>query len=90
MSVIEIGPALIQTVAKALRLDPQGMHSRMRDGTMTSLFEHGQGADAGRVRLTFFSATRRVRITASEVGEILNCSAVDYGQSPPKRRDDPD
>lgn len=86
MPEIEIGPDLIQIdadiVAKALRITPQDMQDRMRDGTVTSRFEQGEGEDAGRVRLTFFSDTRRARITADTTGTILTCSAVDFTRTP--------
>ena len=82
MSEIEIGPDQIQIdaeiVAKALKLTPQDLRDRMRDGTVTSSLEQGEGDDAGRVRLTFFSATRRARITADGSGTILSCSGADF------------
>lgn len=85
MSDIEIGPDLVQIdaeiVAQALNLDPQDLRDRMRDGTVTSRYEVGDGEDAGRVRLTFFSDTRRARITADSTGKVLTCSAVDYKRS---------
>lgn len=85
MSEIEIGPDMVQIdaeiVAEALKLDPQDLRERMRDGTVTSRYEVGQGEDEGRVRLTFFSDTRRARITADDTGKVLTCSAVDYKRS---------
>ncbi len=84
MTEIEIGSDLIQVdaevVAKALKIAPRELQQRMREGTVTSRFEHGEGADAGRVRLTFYSDSRRARITADTSGAILFCSAVDYGR----------
>ncbi len=82
MPEIEIGPDMIQIdadiVAKTLKLTPRDLKARMRDGTVTSRFERGEGADAGRMRLTFFTDTRRARITADMNGDILSCTAVDY------------
>ena len=82
MAQIDIGPDGVQIdaqiVAKALKLTPQALQSGMRDGTVTSLFETGEGADAGRMRLTFYSDTRRARITADTNGAVLSCTAVDY------------
>ena len=86
MPQIEIGPDMIQIdaeiVAKALKLPPDELQSCMREGTVTSRFERGEGADAGRMRLTFFSSTRRARITADESGAILSCTAADYMSTP--------
>ncbi len=86
MARIDVGPNLIQVdagiVAKALQLTPQDLSHRMRDGTVTSLYERGEGEDAGRVRLTFFSATRRARITADVSGKVLSCTAVDFSRTP--------
>ncbi|WP_289041717.1 DUF6522 family protein [uncultured Aliiroseovarius sp.] len=65
-------------VAKAFRIDPRDLQDRMREGTITSRFEQGEGEDAGKVRLTFFSEDRKVRITADEGGNVLNCSAIPY------------
>lgn len=84
MPEIEIGPDLIQIdadiVARALNIAPQDLRNRMRDGTVTSRFERGEGEDAGRVRLTFFSDTRRARITADAEGAVRSCSTLDYGR----------
>ena len=94
MTQIEIGPEQIQIdadiVAKALKMEPQDLLGRMREGTVTSQFERGEGADAGRVRLTFFSATRRARITADTAGAIclaLRRTIVGHGRRcwPPRR-----
>ena len=54
----------------------------MREGTITSRFERGEGEDAGTVRLVFFSRARRIRITADEGGNILTCGAVDFAGPP--------
>lgn len=78
---IEIAPgkALIdaEIVARALRLTPEELRLGMREGRITSLHERGTDADAGRIRLTFHSDTRRVRIIATEDGTILKCTAAD-------------
>jgi len=82
MPEIEIGPDRIQIdaeiVARALKIAPQDLRDRMREGTVTSMFERGEGEDTGRLRLTFFSETRRARITATETGAVLTCTGVDY------------
>lgn len=87
MPEIEVGPDMIQIdagiVAQALKLTPRDLQRRMREGAVTSRFERGEGADAGRMRLTFFSDSRRARITADVTGQVLSCTAVDY-VAPPK------
>lgn len=63
-------------VARGLDIDAATLRQGMRDGTVTSSFERGEGPDAGRVRLTFFSRERRVRIVAENTGRILTCVSV--------------
>ncbi|CAM3121039.1 hypothetical protein SAMN04488021_11441 [Paracoccus aminovorans] len=81
MSQIEFGKNGIQVdaalLAKAFRIGTDALRQSMRDGTITSRCERGEGADAGRVRLVFFSSRRRVRITADDSGNVLTCTAVD-------------
>jgi hypothetical protein len=83
---IEIAPGLVQIdaeiVAKALGLTPEDLRQQMRDGTVTSRFEQGEGEDAGRVRLTFQSATRRARFTADSSGAILSATSIDAARPP--------
>lgn len=69
-------------LAKALRIGPEALKQGMRDGTITSRFERGEGEDAGRIRLTFFSAERRVRMIADESGNLLTWNAVDHVRPP--------
>ncbi|MCY0147789.1 DUF6522 family protein [Hoeflea sp. G2-23] len=69
-------------LAKAFRIDADTLKRDMRSGAITSLFERGEDGDAGKVRLTFFSASRRVRITADTEGKVLTCSALDFGKLP--------
>lgn len=68
------------TLARAFRIGAGDLQRRMRDGTITSRFERGEGADAGRVRLTFFSPDRRVRMIVDDSGRILTCTAADYAR----------
>ncbi len=86
MSEIEFSEDMIQInaeiVAKAFRINSDELKQRMRDGTITSQSEHGTDEDAGKIRLTFFSADRRVRVTADDNGNLLTCSAVDSGKRP--------
>ncbi len=86
MPEITYGDATIQIEAKvlaeALRLDPDELLRQMREGTITSRLEHGEGENAGHVRLTFFSANRRIRMVADQSGNILSCGGVDVGRRP--------
>ena len=66
-----------QVLAEALRLDPNELLRQMREGTLTSRLEHGEGANAGQVRLTFSSANRRIRMVADGDGNILSCGGID-------------
>lgn len=86
MPDIEISPDEIQVdaaiVARALKLAPRELQARMRAGTVTSRCERGEGEDAGRLRLTFFSDTRRARITVDENGSVLLCTSADFTRPP--------
>lgn len=67
-------------LAKAFRISADDLKQALRDGTITSRFERGEGEDAGKARLTFFSSTRRVRMTLDGSGNVLTCSAVDLAR----------
>ena len=69
-------------LARAFGISADDLKQGMREGTITSRFERGEGADAGTVRLIFFSPTRRIRITADESGTVLTCGAVDFAGPP--------
>jgi hypothetical protein len=83
---ITIGDGVVQvdaaTVAAGLGVDPALVPAYMRDGKITSRYERGVGDDAGRHRLTFFFANRRLRLVLDERGNILQRSALDYGDRP--------
>ena len=76
---IEVDAAL---VAKALQLDPEALRAALRSGAVTSQCETGIDEDAGRFRLTFFSATRRLRLTVDASGTVLQTSTADYRRTP--------
>jgi hypothetical protein len=65
-------------LAQAFAISAEDLRLGMREGAITSRFEQGEGEDAGKVRLTFFSADRRVRMIADERGSVLECSAVTF------------
>lgn len=68
-------------VAEGLGLTPLSLREEMRAGRITSLAERGVDADAGRHRLTFFSAHRRFRVVIDTTGAIIQRSAVDFGEA---------
>ncbi len=76
---IEVDAAL---VAKALQLEPEALRAALRSGAVTSQCETGMDEDAGRFRLTFFSATRRLRLTVDASGTVLQTSTADYRRKP--------
>ncbi len=86
MAGIEIGENLVQidaaTVAEGLKIDEPALRAGMRDGTITSRLERGAEDDAGRLRLTFFSQNRRLRIVIDATGAVLTCSAISFGDLP--------
>lgn len=69
-------------LARAFGISADDLKHGMRDGTITSRFERGEGEDAGRVRLLFFSPARRIRITADQTGKVLTCGAADLAAPP--------
>lgn len=69
-------------LARAFGISADDLKHGMRDGTITSRFERGEGEDAGRVRLLFFSPARRIRITADQSGKVLTCGAADLAGLP--------
>lgn len=60
-----------------LKLEPSEVQSKMRTGEITSKYETGEGEDAGRFRLTFFHAGKRVRLTCSADGTVLKTLKAD-------------
>lgn len=65
-------------LAQAFNISAEDLRRKMCEGAITSRSEKGEGDDAGKVRLTFFSADRRIRIVADERGNVLTCSAADF------------
>lgn len=59
-----------------LDLPPEEVLTLMRAGKITTRYETGVGEDAGKIRLTFFHASRRVRLTCSAAGDVLKISRV--------------
>ena len=69
-------------LAEAFGLPAADIPALMRAGEITSLFERGEGEDAGRMRLTFFHRNCRFRIVVNGAGEVLQRSRVDFGDTP--------
>lgn len=65
-------------MAKGLGLDPEVLRECLRNDTVTSLCEKDEDKDAGRFRLTFFSAARRLRLIVDAGGAILKTTAGDH------------
>jgi hypothetical protein len=65
-----------------LRLDAAAVPMLMREGRITGRCERGDGADAGRHRLTFFYGNRRLRLIVDAAGNILQRSTIDFGERP--------
>ena len=83
MAKIEFDEGTIQVdvavVATGLKIDAALVQERMRDGRITTLCERGTDEDEGRHRLTFFSERRRFRIVVDQDGNLVESSAVDFG-----------
>lgn len=86
MAMIEFMDGEVQIdatiIGNGLRVNPTAVHSLIRGGKITSRHERGEGADAGRSRLTFFLGNRRFHLIVGKDGEILHRSAVDFGDVP--------
>lgn len=66
-------------LAKLLDLTPAEVQSKMRAEEITTRFEIGEGGDAGRMRLTFFYKTKKVRLTCSNDGTVLKTLRTNAG-----------
>ena len=69
-------------LAVLLGLPPDEVRRLMQAGKITSRFERGEGADAGRFRVSFFHGPRRVRLTVDADGRVLQRSRVDAAPPP--------
>lgn len=68
-----------EEIAPGLHLTPAEVMQGFRNGTITSICERGQDEDAGRHRLTFTSADRRLRLIVDAEGRVLKRSSADRG-----------
>jgi hypothetical protein len=69
-------------IAEGLGIALPLLRQQMRAGEIPSLSERGIDADSGRHRLTFLSRHRRFRLVVDKDGEIIQRSALDFGNSP--------
>ena len=71
-----------ELIAPDLGLAPADLPTLLRDESVTSLCEKGEGEDAGRWRLTFFTRTKRLRLIVDSTGAILQRQVIDFGDKP--------
>lgn len=69
----------VTIVAAGLWIEPPLVQEGMREGRITSVCERGVDEDEGRYRVTFFSENRRFRITVNNESNVLQRSALDFG-----------
>lgn len=70
-------------IAKGLQIDEAALREGMQQGLITTLCERGEGEDAGRFRLTFFSPTRRLRLVVGADGAVLQSSTAPFQRRKP-------
>lgn len=84
MTVVSFENGMIQVdatvVAKGLGLTPDALRAGLRDTTVTSRCEKGEGEDAGRYRVTFYSSTRRMRLIVTADGTVLQQTSAAYSR----------
>ncbi|MDO5642952.1 MAG: DUF6522 family protein [Paracoccus sp. (in: a-proteobacteria)] len=59
-------------IAEGLDLPEHAIARAMASGKITTQHERGEGADAGRFRLSFFYKNKVLRLTVDETGHILS------------------
>lgn len=67
-------------LADMLGLTPDEVRERMRGSRITSRLETGEGEDAGKMRLSFFHDSSRVRLTCSADGTVLKTLRTKTGE----------
>jgi hypothetical protein len=63
-----------EDLARLLEIGPSEVRRLLQAGAITSRVERGEGADAGRFRLTWTWGARRVRLIVAEDGRVLQRS----------------
>ncbi|SDD24161.1 hypothetical protein SAMN05421538_101191 [Paracoccus isoporae] len=64
-------------IADGLGLPEHAIARAMSTGAITTRTERGEGADAGRFRLSFFYRGRSFRLTVNAEGQILSRARFD-------------
>ncbi len=86
MAVVEFEDGAIKVdaaiIARGLGVEASDVQPLLRRGEITSVHERGAGEDAGRSRLTFFHGNRRFRLVVDEAGQVVEKTAVDFGDRP--------
>jgi hypothetical protein len=70
-------------VARGFALEPGSVRDLLRAGAITSVAERGVGRDAGRWRLSFFHAGRRLQLIVGADGGVVRETLIDLGKRPP-------
>nr|WP_290428747.1 DUF6522 family protein [Defluviimonas salinarum] len=65
-----------EDLARAFGLSAAEVRGLMQQGDIVTRFERGEGADAGRSRLTFRFGTKRLRLTVDAAGTVLYQSGI--------------
>lgn len=71
-----------ELIAAAFGIPVEDTRAMMRDGTITSRSERGEGGDAGLFRLTFYHGGRAFRIVVDAEGRILKRLRFDTPSRP--------
>ncbi|RVV96717.1 hypothetical protein EKE94_17750 [Mesobaculum littorinae] len=62
-------------IAEAFGITPDQVRDEMRGGGIATRSETGEGADAGRWRMTFFRGDRAFRLVVDAAGAVLSRSS---------------
>lgn len=66
-----------EDLARVFGLAAAEVQGLMRRGEIVTRFERGEGADAGRSRVTFRFGKKRLRLTVDAAGAVLYQSVID-------------
>lgn len=69
-------------IGDLLHIPAGSVQELLRTGDITSVSERGEGADAGRHRLSFFYQGRTGRVVIDAAGRILNRSRITIAKKP--------
>ncbi|MCF3973262.1 DUF6522 family protein [Paracoccus salsus] len=81
--VIENGAPVVDAaeIAALLGLDVAAFRKAVQSGEISTRLERGEDADAGKMRLTFLTPERRLRLTCDGEGNVLSISRAQRGGS---------